>query len=302
MSERVAFPFLTLHSASVLASDWKIATGDGEFIEAGDWLADWDASIPIRLSRSIGIDFEAAARDLEMNPGDLELVVALRIGTGPGRLARAVIIRKEQMLTVEEPVTIFETVVDGSELSTVIDLNVDLILASNCDAGGELSPERKGDRVWRDTARIRLEGEEPRLPIEVADLSTLLTGAAALAPWYLDWSPRDWTRDFHGAIRLYLNSRHRDVVARIEAEDAEILRALMADVMIQVCESLVRDLDAAAIIDSCGEGSLGAQGAHWLKLAFRGRDTQYARALLEQRPGLFHASIQALADQQVGAA
>ena len=299
MSSRVAFPFLTLQPASVLVSGWKVATGDNELLEAGDWLADWDASIPLRLSRSIGVDFGAAARDLEIGAGGLELAAALRIGTGPGRLPRSIIARKLQVLTAEDPVTILETVVDGGYLSSVIDLHIDLLLASDYDAAGDLSPRRRGDRVWHDAVRIRLEGEEPRLPIEVADLSSLLTGAAGLAPWYLDWSPRDWARDFHGAIRLYLNSRHRELIVRIEAEDAGILRALMADVMGQVCEALVRDVDARAIIESCGEGSLGAQAADWLRTAFSGRDISYARSLLENRPGLFRASIQALADQQV---
>ncbi|MGN7929270.1 hypothetical protein [Sphingopyxis sp. 22461] len=299
MSARIAFPFLTLQPGSVLVSEWKVAIGDEELTEAGDWLADWDASIPIRLSRSIGVDFEAAARDLELVTGKFELAASIRIGTGAGRLPRAIIARDRQRLTAENPVMMFETVLEGGDLSTVVDLHVDLILGDDCLAGGDLSPRRGGDRVWHDATRIRIEGEEPRLPIEIADLSTLLPGTAAQAPWYLQWSPRDWNRDFHGAIRLYLNSGHRALVARIEEEDPEILRALMADVMGQVCEALARDADAASIIETCNEGSLGSQAAEWLRAAFPGSDLSRIRSQVEQRPGLFRASIQALAEQQV---
>ncbi len=299
MSSRIAFPFFTLQDSSVLAQDWKIAIGRGDLLDAAEWLPDWDASIPLRLNRSFGIDFNAAARDLEIDPGALKLVVTLRIGSGQGRLSRSILARECRILDVDEPVTVLETVVDGSQLSSILDLHLDVTLASDCVAGSELSPSRKGDRVWRDTARIRLEGEEPRLPIEVADLSSFLSGVAALAPWYLEWSPRDWTRDFHGAVRLYLSSSHESFISRIEAEDPEILRILMADVMSQVCETLLNEQEAAAILDNCGEGSIGAQVAFWLNLAFPGRDIRFAKSLMEQRPGLFRASIQALANQQV---
>lgn len=298
MSARVAFPFLTLQDASVISNGWKIALGQGELNDAAEWLADWDSSIPIHISRTIGIDFAAAARDLDMETQDLKLVASLRIGTGTGRLPRAVIFREHQPFTFDAPIKTFDVVIDGSILSTVIDLHIDIAVASSMGSGGVLSPARKGDRVWNDLIRVRLEGEEPRLPIEVADLATILPGSAAFAPWYLDWSPRDWTRDFHGALRLYLNSKHRDIVGRIEAEDSEILRALMADLMGQVCESLVRDPDVESIIEGCGEGSLGAQASYWLKTAFPSGDMQAARAALEHRPGLFRAAMQALADQQ----
>lgn len=299
MNGRVAFPFLTLRDSSVCASTWKIGIGDSDPADSGDWIADWDASTPLRVSRSIGIDFEAAARDLEMEPNGLQLAASLRIGTGPGRLARAILGREQRILTVEEPVAVFERIVEGTGLSTILELHVDLILAKEHARGSALSPARKGDRVWQETARMRLEGEEPRLPIEATDLSRILAGTAGLAPWYLDWSPRDWFRDFHGAIRLYLNSRDRALVARVETEDPEILRAIMADVMGQVCECLARDPQATWIVGNCGEGTLGAQAAHWLALAFPGRDIVHARGILEQRPGLFRAAMQALADQRV---
>lgn len=299
MNSRVAFPFLTLAPASVLVSEWMVVMGEGEPVEAGEWLSDWDASTPLRLTRSVGIDVDAAARDLELDADRLELAAALRIGTGPGRMPRAIIARERKLLSASEPVILFEIDLDGGELSTLLDLHVDIVLPRDCTDGSDLSPRRAGDRVWHDALRIRIEGEEPRLPIEVADLGALLPGTAGDAPWYVDWSPRDWTRDFHGAIRLYLNGANRNVVARIESEDPEILRALMADLMGQVCEALLRDDAAAEIIESCNEGSLGAQAQAWLTVAFPRRDIAQARSILEQRPGLFRASIQALAQQQV---
>ena len=160
----------------------------------------------------------------------------------------------------------------------------------------DLSPGRRGDRLWHDQTRVRLEGEEPRFPIEVADFQHLLGDSpAAHSPWYLHWSPQ-WTRDFHGSIRLYLNVDHRDLIARIESEDGDTLRFLMADVMGQVCECLVREDDPDSIIHNCDEGTLGAQAGHWLRQAFPGQGLSEARSILEKRPGVFRASFQAIAE------
>lgn len=299
MSSPIAYPFLRLSDAAISASSWKIACNDGDFSDAGDFLADWDHATSLRLVRTVRVDFDVASRDLEVDGQSLALVAALRVGTGPGRLPRAVISHFRLDLDETRPTAEFDLFLDGSALSTVLDLQLDLVLASPPGTAAPLSPFREGDRLWQDTARIRLEGEEPRFPIEIADLAALLgDGAAAGAPWYLHWSPRDWSRDFHGSMRLYLNARNKDLIAKVEAEDPDTLRALMADVMGQVCECLARDEEADVLAVSCEDGTLMAQALFWLQLAFPGLPLDHARSVLENRPGVFRAAFQAVAEQQ----
>ena len=297
MSSRVAYPFLTLSEAAVEASPWLTAKGHEELTELTDFIPDWDYATSLRLRRSISVDREAASAELELAGDDMVLGVGLRVGTGPGRMPRAIIHHEIRELPSASPLIEFDFEVPGEFLSSVLHLQTDIILLQSARSGGDLSPRLHGDRLWRDDARSRLEGEEPRFPIEVANFKHLLGDSpAASAPWYLHWAPSEWSRDFHGSIRLYLNSEHKDLIGRVEGEDPETLRYLMADVMGQVCESLVRDGEIESVLESCEPGSLGAQASLWLDLAFPGCDLPHARSVLENRPGVFRAAFQAVAE------
>tara|TARA_B100000678_G_C18167853_1_gene485878 strand:- start:155 stop:1000 length:846 start_codon:yes stop_codon:yes gene_type:complete len=276
-----------------------VALGDGELREAEDFVSHWDYATPLRLVRRLKVRPDIAAADLGIGADSLDLALSLRLGTGQGRMARSIIRRDWHSLDGERPELELDFNIEGCLLSNVLDLQTQIVLGADLISAGELSPRHQGARLWQDVKRIRLEGEEPRFPMEVADLRSLLgDSAAADSPWYLHWSPLDWTCDFHGSIRLYLNSRDRDMIARVENGDPETLRALMADVMGQVCECLVREDDPQAILDACDAGSLGSQASFWLELAFPGLGVDHARSLLENRPGVFRASFQAIAVQQ----
>lgn len=296
MSARVAFPFLTLSDIAVEASPWSIAQGNGAFEAVSDFLADWDNATPIHLRRSVQIHRDIAAKELEIGEDELTLRAGVAVGTGPGRLPRIIVRQCDFEWNGSNPLLEIELALAGEALSSVLHLRLDILLVRVPGGRSDLSPRRRGDRLWHDSARIRLEGEEPRFPIEVADFRHLLGDSpAAQSPWYLHWAPQ-WTRDFHGSIRLYLNADHRDMIARVETEDGDTLRFLMADVMGQVCECLVREPDADSIIENCEEGTLGAQAAHWLRQAFPGQAVMEARVVLEKRPGVFRASFQAIAE------
>lgn len=295
MNRRVAFPFLLLSDSAVEASPWEVSFNAEEWLEAGDFLADWDASRDIHLRRTLRINQDIAAADLALQPDDLNLRASVRIGTGQGRLPRMVIARRNEPLSRENPIWHFSEVVEGRMLSLVIDLQMQVILASEPKVPGALSPRSIGDRLWSDSARVRLEGEEPRFPIETADLTQMLGGTmAGAAPWYLHWSPHDWNRDFHGAVRLYLNKNAPELLERIEAEDPHTLQVILADIMSQICERFVSDSDIAS--DELEPGSLGAQADTWLRRAWPGKDTGFIRSVLENRPGVFRSAFLALAE------
>ena len=294
MNARVAFPFLTLSDIAIEASPWTIAQGNGAPEQIFDFLPDWDYATPLRLQRSVRIHRDIAARELEIPQDALFLSAGVLVGTGPGRLPRTII--GHANLECSNDQIEIDLTLQGEALSSVLHLRLDILLLNAPNSRSDLSPGRRGDRLWHDQTRVRLEGEEPRFPIEVADFQHLLGDSpAAHSPWYLHWSPQ-WTRDFHGSIRLYLNVDHRDLIARIESEDGDTLRFLMADVMGQVCECLVREDDPDSIIHNCDEGTLGAQAGHWLRQAFPGQGLSEARSILEKRPGVFRASFQAIAE------
>lgn len=301
MNRRIAFPFRILSDSAVEAAPWRIEVGDGVPAEAGDYLANWDRSTVVRLHRSLRVHFGIASADLGIPEEELSLSVVTRVGTGPGRLPRLIVRTDRREVRPNDAEVEILLREDGERLSTVLDLFTEVVLARVPNACDPLSPAQVGNRLWQDRTRTRLEGEEPRFPLEVVDLQAMLGDVtAAAAPWYLDWSPRDWNRDFYGAIRLYLNSGCEEIVQRVEARDPLTLQEIMGDAMSQVCERLLREPEPDAITGECEPGTLGAQAGKWLELAWPGSDREFARSLLLHKPSEFRATLIAVAESGEG--
>ena len=297
MNRRIAFPFLTLSDAAVTAAPWELSLNGGDWTEISGHLANWDASSTVRVRRSIRVDPDVAARDLSGLPNEVRLAIGVQVGTGQGRLPRMVLERYQQVLERDSWAHDLELAIPGSRLSIVLDLLTEITLAEQPVHATSLSPRSVGDRLWMERTRLPLEGEEPRFPIETADMSALLGDMlAASAPWHLHWSPGDWERDFHGAVRLYLNEKAAGLLERVESEDDATLQAILADVVGQVCERFILDPEAEAMMAGAEPGSLGAQAAAWLQKAWPDRDAAFIRSVLETRPGVFRSSILALAE------
>lgn len=297
MNRRVALPFLTLSPDAISGTAWQVSVDECAWVEALDSLDDWDAASTIRLRRSIRLEPVAAAASLAIPVEQLRLAVSVRIGTGPARLPRRIVARYRHLLEGEAWQHDFDLQVSGRQLSTGLELLTEVTLALPPAEPGDLSPRASADRLWSDVRRLRLEGEEPRFPIERADFASLLgESVAASAPWHLHWSPRDWDRDFHGAVRLYLNEKATDFIERLESNDGRASQVLLADIMGQICERLVRDPDAEETFAAPQAGSLGAQAVAWLNKAWPGKDVAFIRSVLEDRPGVFRSALLALAE------
>ena len=297
MNRRIAFPFLTLGGSAVEAEPWLIALDDADPAEAGEFLPHWDRSTVITLRRRLQVRFGVASADLGIPDEELDLAVITRVGTGPGRLPRLITRTDRREVSRDSGEVQIDLQAEGARLSTVLDLFTEVVLCKVPAAPDPLSPVQLGDRLWYDRHRTRLEGEEPRFPLEVVDLRAMLGDVtAAEAPWYLDWSPGDWTHDSFGAIRLFLNSNREDVLKRVEDRDLLVLQAIQADVMSQVCERLLTESHPEEIISQREPGSLGAVAGSWLKLAWPGRSAAFARSLLLTRPSEFRASFLAIAE------
>ncbi len=297
MNGRIALPYLTLSDAAVNASPWVVSLNGSDSKTLGDYLPNWDTASKIRLQRDLRVDINLAAQELAVLKDGLVMSLRTRIGTGPGRLPRVLVLVKRLELPASGESVVMEIDLEGEKLSAVLDLFTEIVLIQTPLGGSELSPAKSGHRVWHDRQRIRIEGEEQRFPIEVADFRSLLgTVSAADAPWYLHWSPKDWSRDFHGAIRLFLNKESHDFVSRIEAQDGPTLQALLSDVMSQVCERFIAehaDSDGDSHYES---GTLGAQALSWLTQAWPGRDLGFIGSVLQNRTGEFRSAFLALAE------
>ena len=190
MNRRIAFPFLTLSDSAVEASPWLISLDGGDPAQAGEFLAHWDRSSSLTLQRSLGVNLEIASADLAIPLEEMHLSVVTRIGTGPGRFPRLVVDTDRREVSPSDPKVEIHLQAEGEKLSTVLDLFTEVILSSAPAACGQLSPKHVGNRLWYERHRTRLEGEEPRFPLEVVDLRAMLGNVpAADAPWYLHWSP-----------------------------------------------------------------------------------------------------------------
>lgn len=301
MNRRIAFPFLVLSEATVEASAWEISLDGGEWSEVGEFLPHWDNAIDIHVRRTLRLDLELAATNLGIPVDQLAVAASVRIGTGQGRLPRLILSRTRREWRSGDTSWKFEQTIEGRWLSMILDLQTEILLAKASVDRSALSPVHPGDRLWSETVRVRLEGEEPRFPIETADLAQMLGGGiAGTAPWHLHWSPGDWTRDFHGAVRLYLNSRSGEMLQRIEDEDPGTVQLLLGDVISQICERFLADPEAEMMMDAADPGSLGAQAATWLRKAWPGKDVAFIRSVLESRPGVFRSTMLALAEPGPG--
>lgn len=297
MSRTIAYPFLTLSNCAVNVSPWLISLNGNDWVEMTEYLSDWDPSSTIKLSRSIQLLPEVIQEELSVPIGELQLALMVRLGTGQGRLPRTILVKQKQNVALGCWVQNIALDIDGNNLSSILDLQTELILNNEPPFGSPLSPKFMGARLWSEQKRLRLEGEEPRFPIEVTDFNRLLGGQVTdSAPWYLYWTPRDWDRDFHGAVRLFLNEKSTGFIERIESHDEMTLQVLMADIIGQVCERFILDPESSQIRQNPEPGSIGAQAVSWLSKAWPNRDIPYIRSILESRPGQFYSTLMALSE------
>ncbi|AOO80307.1 hypothetical protein [Bosea vaviloviae] len=294
---RVAFPFLTLGTDAVLARPWMLMDGDREVAIGDAWLSDWDSARDVTLRRLISIDLDIAAAQLRMEINERTLVLVVRIGTGAGNVPRIIVTRSRYELARGDATLVLEERIAGHELSQRLLVETQ-ILANRTSANAHpLSPLRASSKVWADRIDLRLEGEEPRFPMEAISFSQRFGGRPeAHAPWFLHWTPGNLHRDFGGSVRLFVNSDRPDLVERLLSGDRATLQVVLADVMIQIISTSLRQADFQQVAADGDPGSIIGRVLSWMTLAFPGQDAQTIRSAMELRPSTFHAAILAAAD------
>lgn len=292
---RVAYPFLTLGQNALKISPWILCEESGDVI-VGDWLADWDMARDLKLKREISIDFELAADQLELPVADLVLDARIRFGTGPGSMPRLSFGGSGKRLTADVSEVSFEQTIEGRNLSNRLLMETHVLLVEPRAGANTLSPRYPAARLWSDRHDLRLEGEEPRFPMEITSFSERFSGQALEgAPWFLHWTPGDLTRDFGTAVRLFLNSDREDFAEWFQEGDRSAVQVVLADTMVQIIGALL-DRPDTDLEGDLEEGSIVCQARKWIELAFPGKDINAVRAMRELRPSFYHAGLLAAAD------
>lgn len=298
MTATFALPFLTLPDEAVTVARWAVGKAGGPLQPARPTFEDWDYAVDVELRGSLSVDIAAAASLLAIPREELKLAVVLTTGTGRGRFPRAM----ERACTLPLDASTVQPLVlsasrSGNSLSGRLHARVEIVLSSPPSNGSVLSPSRVGSRLWSEEFSIDLEdGGENRFPIELVSFEEVFREHAHVhAPWYLSWRPGGLEADFRGSIRLYVNSDHADLAKRVVDEDSIVLQAIFADVMVQMVGATLEAEDIDEQLESCDEGSVGAQIVGWLELAFPGRKLSEVQDIRRNQPGHFHAALHAAA-------
>ncbi|MCW6531333.1 hypothetical protein NED98_13880 [Sphingomonas sp. MMSM20] len=293
---RIAFPFLTLDQTAISPEPWVLLDGGLETPIGDAWLPDWDAARDLRLRRLVTTDLDRAADLLSMPIDDGVLELVTRIGTGIGNMPRRIIATSKLPLTRMEPTIVIDEVVPGHSLSQRLLVDT-LVILRQPREGSPLSPDLAGSKLWSDQLDLRLEGEEPRFPMEAVSFLERFAGRPeAYAPWLLHWTPGNLHRDFGGSVRLYLNRDRADVTDRLLAGDRATTQVVLADVMTQIISVSLRQNDFERLAEEADPCSIAGRAAHWIGLAFPGQDIAAVRSMIDLRPSAFHAGILAAAD------
>lgn len=302
MTKGVALPFFQLDDDVVEAGPWCVQVDDRDVLPLDGYVSDVDYASQIHLTRSVRVQHALASTQLDIPEDQLGLVLCCLVGTGVGRLPRSILERKFLRPPRDGTGVEISVTVDGQKLSSMLQVATDVLLVSSSADSGPLSPTMPGSRLWRDQFALRLEGAEPRFPIEQASFKHMFgNGPEARAPWFVHWLPGEWQRDFHGAIRLYLNSDQPETLERVRLQDPDVLRNVLADVMSQVVECLLRqEQEPEEILADCPPGSLGAMARYWLDMAGYGKCLAVASDTLLNSPGRFRAALMAAAELPEG--
>lgn len=290
MKRRTAAPFLQLSDRSIRLGNWSHTLNGNGQKPLGDILIDWDYGSNVQIYRQVSFDFEAVAEDLQLKPHEVELQVTVEVGTGPGALPRQTVEARSWSAHPEDAGVAISMSLPSDRLSSQIFLKTTVALGRDAIGLSPLSPSACGSLLWADRQTARLDGEDPRFPMEVISFASSFRGRRHDgSPWYLQWTPFGMARDFQGAVRLYLNADEKDFVQRVQDQDALTLQCLMADVISQVCECILHVEELTSELSECDPGSLGAQVHHWILRAFG--SVEEAKSSLQQRPGEFRAAL-----------
>ncbi|MGH7553508.1 MAG: hypothetical protein ACREMQ_10840 [Longimicrobiales bacterium] len=162
---------------------------------------------------------------------------------------------------------------------------------------GPLAPSRQGAILWTDKAAVLLEGEAARFPVVLVDFERF-PFATPGAAWYLDVRRGALDHSTLGALCLYINSTHSEVVRATQAAaDDPAARAIVSALRYDITRALVNvALDEEEFVrapDAYADDTLGATFRRLLHLIAPDQTVESLHGLRDGGTGELECMIQA---------
>lgn len=236
-----AFPYVVPLRESVRFGPWLIRQ-QGEWVTASSEFEGWDPGSDVLLRREVSLDVEAVVGRTLIPAGASLAVVTSWVSSGvnmSGEAGRTAVSRHDSFL--------HEVRLPGSQVGGTVLLKTALLLADAVPFRPGVA-HLPGSVFVSDQFRLALEGSAAMFPVAIVDFAH--TSHDSDASWHLAASS-DLEAPFMGRFQLKVNSRDRELVAAIGAEQpTERQVALIEEMRHQVAMLLLEyaqlcDLDGS---------------------------------------------------------
>lgn len=287
----VCFPYRQSEGA-VEAGPWQLDAPEGP-TDLPESHQDWDASVDVRLRRTLKFDGERLLEETGVGPGaSVRLVGGWYCETARSRSYPW----RHDIKLPNSFEGVLQLTLPAGRLSTSVDLLTGVVLISPTAANSAVAARISGSWLWRDTHELRLEGTTGRFPMEWTDFAA--SGLPAEAGWYLDWPAQDFDAPVLGALRLQLNATNQLFPNALKRDEHDperrlLVQTAMLDVAKQLVFTALHSDEFIERADTYPEGSVGFSVRLLIKKTFPGAPLRTLREHLLSHTGDFHVRFQA---------
>jgi hypothetical protein len=287
-----AVPYLRPTSNLIEAGEWQVLEEEPRPLP--ELLPHWDYNTDVKIGRTISLQVAEVRAACRLTEDDaLKIIV---VWHSPGSFQRGVLCTYELDATEDRRHMALRGTLRGSEIVGSVKVDTFVVLGARPQDPQPLTPTHPGSILWQDSASVLVEGTGPRFPMEVIDFGGV-TWAPSGAAWVLVWNPFDVDQPFLGAVRLFLNAAHEQVVraATTAATDlgaTAIRSAIYFDVGRALLRGALSNPDFLSQFGSFPRGSTGHAIATLLRTTFPGEPVLEIRNLMTERPDFFDSVLQ----------
>lgn len=279
-------PYLIPADDAFAAQPWFRRTGTGTRPLATA-LTDWDYATGLSLERRLNVDYETVRRSTAS--GD-------RFGLG-------VLVTAESSSTRIKRILYRESIDEGGSVFLSLDVSPEalggsvalgtVIYVDSPDPTSALSPTRQGSILWSDVAKVVLEADAARVPLQIVDFRS--SGYPAEAPWLIEIDDADLDAPASTAIRVYINRSHPEASAMAsEPESTEKSRLLADSLELALAQRLLQVVVASDEFDGdagYANGSLGESLSSLMSLHFPEYSRRSLAAAQERQPWILETTL-----------
>ncbi|AWS47060.1 hypothetical protein DKM19_42965 [Streptosporangium sp. 'caverna'] len=283
-------PFLLPDADVVNARPWQLHQDTGT-VPLPAFLADWDYSTDLRLTRDIQVDTVRALREAAL-PSRAPLLLVVEWTAAAAQTSD-----RASRTSVPDSAKVTVTAdIRGACLGGALILTTRLVLGEDTPATDPFLAQHAGDVLYEDTARIELQGTAGRLPTYVVNFAE--AGFDPDARWHVEL-PTSLSEPAMAAVRLYLNSADIEVVNAAKKAAAptpvqqRILAWMESDLTSRLVEAALRPEWRETLHDYADDvDSIGASLAVLLRTLFPYESPPMLATMRDSDPGRFHSRLQ----------